>query len=63
MNKMTTKQFLIELTGETFISRTEYFTQQDDSATVAALYSEWIVDGVDPENGEYEWIFIPRIWW
>ena len=55
------KQFLIDALGETFISRTEYFTQQDDSATVAALYSEWIVDGVDPENGEYEWIFIPNL--
>ncbi len=55
------KQFLIDATGETFITRLEYFTQQDDSATVAALYSEWIVDGVDPENGEYEWIFIPNL--
>jgi hypothetical protein len=55
------KQFLIDALGETFIARLEYFAQQDDSATVAALYSEWIVDGVDPENGEYEWIFIPNL--
>ena len=55
------KQFLIDALGETFIDRLEYFAQQDDSATVAALYSEWIVDGVDPENGEYEWIFIPNL--
>jgi hypothetical protein len=55
------KQFLIDALGETFIYRLEYFAQQDDSATVAALYSEWIVDGVDPENGEYEWIFIPNL--
>ena len=23
-----------------------------------ALFSEWIVDGQDPEDGEYEFIFI-----
>jgi hypothetical protein len=55
------KQFLIDALGETLIARLEYFAEQDDSATVAALYSEWIVDGVDPENGEYEWIFIPNL--
>jgi len=55
------KQFLIDALGETFIARLEYFAEQDDSATVAALYSEWVVDGVDPENGEYEWIFIPNL--
>jgi len=55
------KQFLIDALGETLIARLEYFAQQDDSATVAALYSEWIVDSVDPENGEYEWIFIPNL--
>jgi hypothetical protein len=55
------KQFLIDALGETLIARLEYFSQQDDSATVAALYSEWIVDSVDPENGEYEWIFIPNL--
>lgn len=55
------KQFLIDITCETFIARTKYFAQQNDFSTVAAIYSEWIVDGVDPENGEYVWSFIPII--
>jgi hypothetical protein len=58
---MTTKQFLIDSLSDTFARRCDYFIAQDDIETTAAIYSEWVVDGVDPENGEYEWCFIPNL--
>jgi hypothetical protein len=58
---MTTKQFLIDSLSDTFARRCYYFIAQDDIETTAAIYSEWVVDGVDPENGEYEWCFIPNL--
>jgi len=36
-----------------------HFCDNDDVATCNALYSEFIVDGQDPEDGEYEWSFLP----
>ena len=55
---MTTKQFLIDSLSDTFARRCDYFIAQDDLITTKSLYSEWVVDGVDPEDGEYEWKFI-----
>ena len=55
------KQFLIDSISDTFARRCDYFIVQDDLETTSAIYSEWVVDGVDPENGEYEWCFIPNL--
>ena len=55
---MTTKQFLIDSLSDTFARRCDYFIAQDDLITTKSLYSEWVVDVVDPEDGEYEWKFI-----
>jgi len=55
------KQFLIDSLSDTFARRCDYFIAQDDLETTAAIYSEWVVDGEDPENGEYEWCFIPNL--
>ena len=58
---MTTQQFLIDALEDTFARRCKYLTSIEDYDSAAALYEEWVVDGVDPENGEYEWIFIPNL--
>ena len=58
---MTTKQFLIDSLSDTFARRCDYFIAQDDIDTALAIYEEWVVDGADPEDGEYEWTFIPNL--
>ena len=55
------KQFLIDSLSDIFACRCDYFIEQDDIDTALAIYEEWVVDGVDPENGEYEWCFIPNL--
>ena len=58
---MTTKQTLIDALSSVFIERCEHFINIDDYDTADALYEEYVVDGVDPEDGEYEWWFIPNL--
>jgi hypothetical protein len=55
------KQFLIDALEDTFARRCKYLTSIEDYDSAASLYEEWVVDGVDPQNGEYEWIFIPNL--
>jgi hypothetical protein len=52
------KQTLIDSMSSTLLERLEFFVSQDDYATSDALYSEFIVDGVNPEDGKYEWLFM-----
>jgi hypothetical protein len=55
------KQTLIDSMSITLMERLEFFVSQDDYATSDALYSEFIVNGVDPEDGEYEWFFMQSL--
>jgi len=43
------------------MERLELFVSQDDYATSDAIYSEFVVNGVDPEDGEYEWFFMQSL--
>lgn len=56
-----TKQFLIDSLSDTFARRCDYFIEQDEIDTALAIYQEWVVEGLDPEDGEYEWTFIPNL--
>jgi len=55
------KQTLIDSMSSNFMIRCEYFINQNDIANANALYSEFVVDGVDPEDGEYEWFFMESL--
>ena len=37
------------------------FIKQEDIPTSKALMDEWIVDGVDPDDGEVEFIWVDKI--
>ena len=52
------KEFLIDQMGETIFSRFAEFMNQDDYETADCLHSEWIVDGADPEDDGYEFLFM-----
>ena len=41
--------------------RCEYFINLNEIANANALYSEFVVGGVDPEDGEYEWFFMKSL--
>jgi hypothetical protein len=55
---MMQKQQLIDALTDTFMERCMYFVSLEDYATSHAIYSEFVVDGVDPEDGKYEWVFL-----
>jgi hypothetical protein len=55
------KQTLIDSMSSTLLERLEFFVSQDDYATSDAIYSEFVVNGIDPQDGEYEWIFIQSL--
>ena len=44
-----------------FMVRCEYFINLNEIANANALYSEFVVDEVDPEDGEYEWFFMESL--
>ena len=57
MNKQTC---IDELIG-TFMNRLEYLVQTDDYASADAIHSEFVVGGIEPEDGEYIWLFVPNL--
>jgi hypothetical protein len=60
---MTTEQFLINSLSDTFAQRCDYFIGQNDLANAKAIYEEWVVNGIDPEDEsiDYEWCFISSV--
>ena len=57
---MTTKQFLINCLSDTFARRCDELIAQNSIHDARAIYEEWVVDGVDPEDEsiDYEWCFV-----
>lgn len=39
----------------------EHLISIDDYASADAIHSEFIVDGLQPEDGNYIWLFVERI--
>ncbi len=54
----TIKQESVDLMAEHLYQQMVKHVDNDDYGNSAAIYSEWVVDGQDPEDGEYEFIFI-----
>jgi hypothetical protein len=61
LHQKMNKQILIDALSSVFIERCEHFINIGDYDTADALYAEYVVDNVDPEDGEYEWTFIPNL--
>ena len=58
---MTNEQYQeqIDNMSEHLISQVARHADNDDFDSCQAIYQEWMVDGVDPEDGEYAFQFIP----
>ena len=51
----------IDIIGQHYFSRFTEFAAQDDLDTCKAIMDEWIVDGVDPDDGGVEFIWLDQI--
>ncbi len=49
---------LVDIMSNTLFERFMEFVESEDVETSKALMDEWIVDGVDPEDGEVEFIWL-----
>ena len=60
---MTTQQFLIDSLSNTFAERCDALIVEDNLPAARAIYEEWVVNGVDPEDEsiDYEWTFITNL--
>ena len=54
-----TYQTAVDKMGETYFNRLSVLVDENRIADSDAVYSEWVVDGQDPEDGDYEFTFIP----
>jgi len=54
-------QTAVDKMGETYFNRLAVLVDENRIADSDAVYSEWIVDGQDPEDGEFEFTFIPAL--
>ena len=54
-----TYQTAVDKMGETYFNRLTVLVDENRIADSDAVYSEWVVDGQDPEDGEFEFTFIP----
>jgi len=52
------KQQCVDEMGEHLFSCYESFLESGEISNAEAVCSEWIIDGRDPEDGTYEFMFI-----
>ena len=55
------RQNCIDELIETFTNRLEYQIRRDDYASADAIHSEFVVGGIEPEDGNYIWLFVPNL--
>ena len=52
-------QKAVDIMGEHYFNRLSVLVDENRIQDSDSVYSEWVVDGRDPEDGEYEFTFIP----
>ena len=57
--KQETYQTAVDKMGETYFNRLTVLVDENRIADSDAVYSEWVVDGQDPEDGYFEFTFLP----
>ena len=54
-----TYQIAVDKMGETYFNRLAVLVDENRIQDSDAVYSEWVVDGQDPEDGYFEFTFLP----
>ena len=57
------KQHSIDNMGDTLLEKLEAHVNSNNLKEAHAIFKEWIVDGEDPEDSEYEFLFLEEIKW
>ena len=57
---INTMENVINVMGKTYFNRFMEFVEAEDIETSKALMDEWIVDGVDPQDGGVEFIWLEK---
>jgi hypothetical protein len=52
------KELQIATMGDILFSRFAHFMNKNDYETAFDVRSEWVIDEQDPEDGEYQFLFI-----
>jgi len=52
------KQHMIDQMAQTLFTAMHDCVDEERHADAISVFEEWVVDGVDPENGEREFTFI-----
>ena len=55
-----TMESIIETMGKTYFDRFMHYVDLEDLETSKAIMDEWIVDGQDPEDGGFEFIWLDK---
>ena len=48
----------VDKMSHTLLTRNSIANTMGDTATAEAIYDEWVVDNIDPENEDYEFLFL-----
>tara|TARA_B100000214_G_scaffold109969_1_gene77622 strand:+ start:1607 stop:1816 length:210 start_codon:yes stop_codon:yes gene_type:complete len=51
----------IDLIAETYYNRMKVAIDNNNPRNAEALCLEWLVDGIDPEDGNYSWMFLQHL--
>ena len=51
----------IDLIAETYYNRMKVAVDNDNPRNAEALCLEYLVDGIDPEDGNYSWMFLQHL--
>jgi len=60
INETPEMQHSIDNMSETLLQAMHDCVDDKREMDAVSIYEEWIVDGQDPEDGEYEFTFIPN---
>jgi len=48
----------VDKMSTTYLNRNRILHTMGDSVTANAIYDEWVVDGIDPEDSNYDFLFL-----
>tara|TARA_B100000519_G_scaffold199554_1_gene211018 strand:+ start:730 stop:954 length:225 start_codon:yes stop_codon:yes gene_type:complete len=60
-NETDDKQHSIDNMGDTLLEKLEAHINVNNLEEARAIFNEWIVDGDDPEDNEYEFLFLDAL--
>ena len=51
----------VDKMSTTYLNRNRILHTMGDSVSANSIYDEWVVDGIDPEESDYDFLFLPDL--